>query len=129
MVKLLVMAAVVAATLAPSAPAGDARSPAGMDAVDAEMLRATAVPKSDGRRAVIVELRADERITAAARVIRYQTVVARSRLFRLRPGRWILYVPLPADLAPGRAGVAVRLTDRRGNTETFRQPIRVPRPV
>ena len=34
MVKLLVMAAVVAATLAVSAPAGDARSPAGMDAVD-----------------------------------------------------------------------------------------------
>ena len=94
MVKLLVMAAVVA-TLAVSAPAGDARSPAGMDAVDAEMLRATAVPRSDGQRAVIVELRADERITAAARVIRYQTVVARSRLFRLRPGRWILYVPLP----------------------------------
>jgi hypothetical protein len=129
MMKVLAIVAVVAATLAGSTPAGDARSPAGTGVVEAEVLRVVAVPKADGRRAVIVELRTDERITAVVRVIRYQTVAARSRLVPLRRGRWIFSVRLPRDLAAGRAGVAVRLTDRRGNVETFRRPIRVPRSV
>jgi hypothetical protein len=127
--KVLVIVAVVAATFAASTPAGDARSPTGTGVVDAEVLRVLAVAKADGRRAVIVELRTDERITAVVRVIRYQTVAARSRLVPLRPGRWIFSVRLPADLAAGRAGVAVRLTDRQGNAETFRRPVRVPRSV
>jgi hypothetical protein len=124
-VKTLVVLAVVATMLAVFAPAGGARSPAGTGVVDAKVLRALGVARSDGRRAVIIELRTGERIDAALRVIRYRTVAARSRLDRLRPGRWIFFVRLPADLAAGPASVAVRLTDRRGNMETFRRPVRI----
>ena len=68
----------------------------------------------------------DERISVTVRVIRYQTVLRRSRLFQLRPGRWAISVSLPRETTRGRARVVVRLEDRDGAVDVFRQPIVIP---
>ena len=99
----------------------------GAGVVDAEVLGAAAVRRSEGRRAVVVELVTDERISVTVRVIRYQTVLRRSRLFQLRPGRWAISVALPRETTRGRARVVVRLEDRGGTVDVFRQPIVIPR--
>jgi hypothetical protein len=94
--------------------------------VDAEVLGVSVVPRSHGRRAVIAELRTDERITVSLRVIRYQSVLARSKVFRMGPGRWFISMPLSASVSAGRARVVVRLEDRAGHVAAYRQPIQIP---
>jgi hypothetical protein len=128
---------VVAAVLSPGAAwpeAIEVARPAavlpiiGRGTVDAEVLGVSVVPRSQGRRAVIVELRTDERITLELRVIRYQSVIARSKVFALRPGRWVIALPLAANVGVGRARALVRLADRAGHIARYRQPIRIPAP-
>ena len=124
-VAVSLLAAAVVLEAGAVAPAPGTRT-VGDGVVDAEVLGATAVRRSEGRRAVVVELVTDERISVTVRVIRYQTVLRRSRLFQLRPGRWAISVALPRETARGRARVVVRLEDRGGAVDVFRQPIVIP---
>jgi hypothetical protein len=126
---------VVAAVLTPGAASAEATEGArparvlpvlGRGTVDAELLRVSVVPRADGTRAVLVELRTHERITVDLRVIRYQSVIARSRVFKVRTGTWLIAVPLAANVGVGRARALVRLQDRAGHIARYRQPIRIP---
>jgi hypothetical protein len=105
---------------------GSQRLSASPAVVDAEVLGVSAVRRSGGRRVVFVQLRTDERITAVVRVLRNGALVTRSRLFSIRPGRWVLSLPLSKEIAGGPARVAVWLKDRTGTVAIYRQPIRVP---
>jgi hypothetical protein len=120
--------AVLAVVLCAGAPAGALAASAVTAGakVDAEVLGASAVRRASGKRVVVVELVADERIRVLVRVLRDQELVAFSRVFRLKPARWTITLPLPNDLTRGRAGVVVRMEDRSGNVRTYRQPVRVP---
>jgi hypothetical protein len=122
------IAALVGGSVSFARPAGSGSqrvlgSPA---VVDAEVLGVSTVRRSGGRRVVFVQLRTDERITAVVRVLRNGALVTRSRLFSIRPGRWVLSLPLSKEIAGGPARVAVWLKDRTGTVAIYRQPIRVP---
>lgn len=108
------------------AGSGSQRESASPAVVDAEVLGVSAARRSGGRRVVFVQLRTDERITAVVRVLRNGALVTRSRLFSIRPGRWVLSLPLSKEIAGGPARVAVWLKDRTGTVAVYRQPIRVP---
>jgi hypothetical protein len=133
---LLGLVAAAALILGPASREANATGPAlarflpalGSAEVDAEVLGVSVVPKAGGGRAVIVEFRTDERITISLRVIRYQSVIARTKLFKVRPGRWILTRALAADIGAGRARASVRLEDRAGHVAWYGQPIRIPAP-
>ena len=58
--------------------------------VDAEVLGISVVRRADGSRAVHAEIRTDEVLRLELRVIRYQSVIARIAVRRLRPDRWLV---------------------------------------
>lgn len=95
--------------------------------VDAEVLGISVVRRADGSRAVHAEIRTDEVLRLELRVIRYQSVIARIAVRRLRPDRWLVTLALPATLTPGRARAQVRLEDRGGAVAWYGQPIRIPK--
>jgi hypothetical protein len=122
----VVLALVSASPAASATPAGPPRPIPLAAGVDAAVLRVTVVRRSDNRCAVMVELRAGERISVQLRVIRYQSVIARSKVYKLRPNRWLIAQSLPAGVSAGRARVSVRLADRAGHVASYGQPIRIP---
>jgi hypothetical protein len=74
----------------------------------------------------VVEFRAAEQVTVELRVIRYQTVIAHSRAYKVHPGRWLTLLSLAANVGVGRARTVVRFEDRAGHIAWYRQPIRIP---
>lgn len=129
---VVILAAVLSLGTTPSEAIAGGAHPArgltviGSGGVDAEVLSVLVVPRSQGRRGVIMEFRARERITVELRVIRYQSIVARTKTFNVRPGRWLTTLSLPANAGAGRARVLVRLQDRAGHIAWYRQLIRIP---
>jgi hypothetical protein len=123
-----VLAVGVASAEAIAGGAGPARAlpTVGHAAVDARVLAVSVVPRYGGRRGIVAEFKADERITVELRVIRYQSVIARSKVFKLCPGRWIYTMAIAANVGAGRARVAVRMEDSAHNVARYRQPIRIP---
>ena len=114
------------ALVSPQAFAGGGGAP-GSAAVDAEVLGVSVVRRADETRAVMVELRTDERITVQVRIFRRGDLIAHSRVFPIRrPDRWLVSYSLPARVSAGRATALVRLADRAGNVAWYRQPIRIP---
>jgi hypothetical protein len=125
---VLAVAAAVAglALVSPQAFAGGGGAQ-GSAAVDAEVLGVSVVRRADRTRAVMVELRTDERITVQVRVLRRAVVIAHSRVFVIgRPDRWLVSYSLPRRVSAGRAHALVRLADREGNVARPVQPIRIP---
>ncbi len=123
---LAVAAAAGLALVSPQAFAGGGGAP-GSAAVDAEVLGVSVVRRADQTRAVMVELRTDERITVQVRIFRRGDLIAHSRVFVIgRPDRWLVTYSLPARVSAGRATALVRLADRAGNVAWYRQPIRIP---
>jgi hypothetical protein len=118
-----------AASAGGQAVSGGSKPVARVAVVDAEVLDAFVVRRSGGRRVVVVRLRTDEQISAVIRVIRKQSLLAESRVFEIRPGRWRLTLPLSPEITRGPARVIVRLEDRGGSVALYRPPIRVPAPI
>lgn len=123
---VLAVAAAGLALASPQAFAGGGGA-SGSASVDAEVLGVSVVRRADQTRAVMVELRTDERITVQVRIFRRGDLIAHSRVFPIRrPDRWLVAYSLPARVSAGRATALVRLADRTGNVAWYRQPIRIP---
>jgi len=121
---LAVAAAVASVALPPSQAIAGGPGAAG---VDAEVLGVSVVRRADQTRAVMVELRTDERVTVQVRVLRHAVVIAHSRVFVIgRPDRWLVSYSLPRRVSAGPARALVRLADRKGNVALSLQPIRIP---
>jgi len=122
---VLAVAATVASVALP--PSQAIAGGPGAAAVDAEVLGVSVVRRADQTRAVMVELRTDERITVQVRVLRHAVVIAHSRVFVIgRPDRWLVSYSLPRRVSAGPARALVRLADRKGNVALSLQPIRIP---
>jgi hypothetical protein len=97
-------------------------------AVDAKVLRTVVFPKAHRARSLIVEFRANERVTIDVRVVRRDAEITHSKPLKAHPGRWLFTLPLPTDAAAGRAAVLVRFQDADGHAATYRRSIRIPAP-
>jgi hypothetical protein len=94
-------------------------------AVDAEVLGAAA-GRSNGRRVVVAEIRTDEIVTVEIRLLRGNRVLQVRIVRSFRPGNRTVRLLVRATIPEGLARVEVELRDRAGNSETFRQPVRLP---
>ena len=99
------------------------------DAVDADVLGASTHRTASGKRVLQAEIRTDEVIRVRLQLIRNGRVILSKTIATFRPGQTTVRLTIPAGVAGGRATAKVILTDRHGNTDTFRQPVRVPSPA
>jgi len=122
---VLMLAAAAPAILASNSRAF--RAPAvTTDTVRAHVLRVLVVPKANGGRAVLVELRSAERIAVDVRVVRHEATLASSDVSRIRSGRWFIVLNLGAGVHAGPAHVLIRLVDRAHNVAGHDQAVRIP---
>jgi hypothetical protein len=97
--------------------------------VDAEVLGASAFRRQDGRRVVAAEIRTDEVVAVEIRLLRGGRLLQARIVLRFHPTDTTVRLVVRATVAGGPARVEVVLRDRAGNSETFRQPVRLPAAV
>jgi predicted TIM-barrel fold metal-dependent hydrolase len=95
-------------------------SPPADTSVDAELIRARVV---DGRVRFLLDTK--EIVLVDARLTRAGKALARKRFARVDRGRRTLHFALPQGVKPGKARLALAVTDTLGNTTTIRRSVRV----
>ena len=93
--------------------------------VSAALASARATKAANGARSVVLSVRADEALTATAKVVRGTKVLGKAT-GRLTAGTHTLKVGLGHGVAAGTAKIRLKLADAAGNVKTFSKTVHLP---
>jgi hypothetical protein len=93
--------------------------------VSATLASARAVKAANGARSVVLSVRADETLSATAKIVRGTKVLGKAT-GRLTAGTHTLKVGLGHGVAAGAAKLQLVLVDAAGNTKTLTRTVHVP---
>lgn len=96
------------------------------DEVEAALVGAKVEVDKDGRRKLVVKLKADEKVDVKLRLIRDGKAILRGK-GKVRKGRHEVELRVPKRIDAGRATLKALLEDGAGNVETTSRNVHIPR--